>query len=157
MRLLPALLIGVAAGMRSMSGPAAAAIAARRNHQLARKSQWNLPAILRALAIAELAADKLPFVSDRRKPPAFAWRVVSGAVSAAAVAGNDDSRALAALAGGAGAVAGTLGGAELRSRLAKAFGHDLPAALVEDLVVLAIVMLADRGLETRAPQLRAAA
>jgi uncharacterized membrane protein len=83
--------------------------------------------------------------------------MISGAVSAAAVAGEDDSLALAALLGSAGAVAGTFGGAELRSRLAKVFGHDLPAALVEDVAVLAILLLAESGLKTSEPQLRVAA
>ena len=158
MRLLSGLLLGIVAGMRSFSGPAAAAIAARRNHdQFARRFSGNLPAILQALAIAELVADKLPFVPDRRKPPAFAWRMISGAVSAAAVTGEDDSLALAALVGGAGAVAGTFGGAALRSRLAEVFGHDLPAALVEDVAAIAIALLAERSLRAAEPRLLAAA
>jgi hypothetical protein len=36
-----------------------------------------------------------------------------------------------------GAVAGTLGGYEVRMRLAKAFGKDLPAGLLEDAVAIA--------------------
>jgi uncharacterized membrane protein len=50
------------------------------------------------------------------------------------------------IAGAIGAVIGTLGGADIRGRLAKAFGKDLPAALLEDLIAvggaLAIVMAA---------------
>ena len=43
--------------------------------------------------------------------------------------------------GAVGAVAGTLGGAELRGRLAAAFGSDRPAALIEDAgaIVLGLV------------------
>jgi uncharacterized membrane protein len=36
-----------------------------------------------------------------------------------------------------GAVAGTFGGSAARGALARAFGRDLPAALVEDLVAVA--------------------
>ncbi|MBW8860119.1 MAG: DUF4126 domain-containing protein, partial [Caulobacter sp.] len=34
------------------------------------------------------------------------------------------------------AVVGTLGGADVRGRLAKAFGRDLPAGLLEDVVAI---------------------
>jgi uncharacterized membrane protein len=40
------------------------------------------------------------------------------------------------LAGVLGAVAGTFGGYEFRARLARAFGKDLPAALLEDLIAV---------------------
>ena len=47
-----------------------------------------------------------------------------------------------------GAVLGTLGGAAVRAKLAQAFGRDLPAALIEDVVAiggaLAIVCMASR-------------
>jgi uncharacterized membrane protein len=36
-----------------------------------------------------------------------------------------------------GAVIGTLGGAEARARLARAFGRDMPAPLIEDAVAIA--------------------
>lgn len=160
MRLLSSLLLGVAAGMRSMSSPAVAAIALRRNQShdhFEFGNGVNLSTVLQALAIAEFIADKMPFVPDRRKPPAFVWRIVSGAASAAAVAGGDDSRLLAAAVGAAGAAAGTFGGAALRSRLSKAFGHDLPAALTEDALVLALALLADRGLNVLEEPIRLAA
>jgi uncharacterized membrane protein len=41
-----------------------------------------------------------------------------------------------AVAGAIGAVIGTLGGADVRGRLAKAFGRDLPAGLLEDVVAV---------------------
>ncbi len=41
-----------------------------------------------------------------------------------------------AVIGAAGAVLGTLGGAEARARLAARFGKDLPAALIEDAVAV---------------------
>jgi uncharacterized membrane protein len=50
-------------------------------------------------------------------------------VSAGALAGG-------LVAGVIGAVIGTLGGAELRGRLARAVGRDLPIALLEDAVAI---------------------
>jgi uncharacterized membrane protein len=40
------------------------------------------------------------------------------------------------LAGVIGAVIGTLGGRDIRGRLAKAFGSDRPAAIIEDAVAI---------------------
>jgi uncharacterized membrane protein len=48
------------------------------------------------------------------------------------------------LAGAIGAVGGTLGGAAIRGRLAKAFGKDLPAALIEDTAAIVIAILVVR-------------
>jgi uncharacterized membrane protein len=107
----------------------------------------NLPAILAMLALGEMLADKLPFMPDRKAPPAFAWRVVAGALSAAAVTSREDSLALSVIAGAAGAVTGTLGGSALRARLAEMFHHDFPAALVEDALVVTLAALAAKGLE----------
>jgi len=46
------------------------------------------------------------------------------------------------VAGIVGAVAGTFGGAKARSLLARTFGRDLPAALIEDAVALGIAAFA---------------
>ena len=46
------------------------------------------------------------------------------------------------IAGIMGAVAGTFGGAKARSLLARTFGRDLPAALLEDVVALGITAFA---------------
>ena len=48
---------------------------------------------------------------------------------------------MGAVAGALGAVAGTLGGADIRARMARAFGKDLPAALIEDLVAVVGALL----------------
>ncbi len=45
------------------------------------------------------------------------------------------------IAGAVGAVIGTYGGAELRARMAAAFGRDLPAALVEDVIAIVGALL----------------
>jgi uncharacterized membrane protein len=98
--------------------------------------------IFTALALAELVADKLPTTPSRKLPLPFGGRIVSGAFCAAALAGAAGSTVIAL--GAAGAVAGTLAGAELRQRMAAALGADRPAALIEDAaaIVLALVAVA---------------
>ncbi len=59
-----------------------------------------------------------------------------GAFAGAALGLSHDSLIGGLLAGAIGAVVGTLGGAEFRGRLAKAFGNDLPAALLEDVIAV---------------------
>ena len=76
----------------------------------------------------------------------FGTRIVIGALCGAALAAPGGQLVLGAIAGALGAVLGTLGGAAVRAKLAQAFGRDLPAALIEDVVAiggaLAIVSLA---------------
>jgi uncharacterized membrane protein len=56
--------------------------------------------------------------------------------------GIDQGAPLPGLAlGFAGAVIGTLGGAWMRASLAAAFGHDTPAALLEDAVAIIVAAL----------------
>jgi uncharacterized membrane protein len=104
------------------------------------------------LAIAEIVADKLPFIPDRKSPPAFAWRILIGALSAAAATAVEGWLPIAIVVGAAGAVTGTLGGSALRSKLATLFDRDFPAALIEDGLVLVLALLAAKGLESRKPR-----
>lgn len=136
---LLALLIGVVAGSRTFTPPAAVSWAARcqwlhlAGTPLSFLGTLAAPFILTVLAIGELVVDKLPSTPSRKEPTGFVARIVSGAFCGAALtlAGNGTFGGL--IAGGIGAVAGTLGFSELRARLAKAFaGRDLPAALIED-------------------------
>jgi uncharacterized membrane protein len=149
--LLSALLLGVVAGLRSMTAPAAVAWGAGLGY-LALGGTWadaaTRPAVryvLLALMLGELVADKLPFTPSRTKAGPFAGRVASGALCGAALGTPSGRAALGALLGAAGAVAGTLGGFRARARLARTFGRDLPAALVEDAVALAVAALAVLG------------
>jgi uncharacterized membrane protein len=104
------------------------------------------PWIFTALAVLELVSDQLPKTPSRKVPPQFITRVVSGGFCGAAIGMTSGLWIGGMIAGAMGAVIGTLGGADIRGRLAKAFGKDLPAALLEDLVAvggaLAIVMAA---------------
>jgi uncharacterized membrane protein len=139
---LLAFLIGVAAGLRSMTAPAAVSWAARggwlhlENTWLAFLGYSAMPYILSVLAIGELIADKLPKTPSRKAPPGFIGRIVTGALSGAALAAPGNIPGGLA-AGALGAVAGTLGGYEFRVRLVRATGgRDLPIALLEDAIAI---------------------
>ena len=138
-----AFLIGVVAGLRSMTAPAAVSWAARlgwlhlENTWLAFLGFAATPYILSVLAIGELIADKLPKTPSRKAPPGFIGRIVTGGLCGAAVAGTSQSLIAGLLAGVLGAVAGTLGGYEFRVRLVRATGgKDLPIALLEDAIAI---------------------
>ena len=95
--------------------------------------------IITLLAIAEMVVDQLPSTPSRKVPVQFGTRIVLGALAGALL--MPASWIIGAILGAVGAVLGTLGGAEVRARLAKAFGRDLPAALVEDVVVVVLAFL----------------
>jgi len=142
-----AFLIGVIAGLRSLTAPAAVSWAARlgwlhlQNTWLAFLGFAATPYILSVLAIGELIADKLPNTPSRKSPPGFIARLVTGGVSGAAL-GAGGSWVVGLVAGIAGAIVGTLGGYELRVRLVKATGgKDLPIALLGDLIAIAGALL----------------
>src|ERR1700728_4333598 len=134
-----AFLIGVIAGLRSMTAPAAVSWGARlgwlhlENTRLAFLGFAATPYILSVLASGELIADKLPNTPSRKAAIGFGARIVSGAVCGAALGGWVGGM----LAGVIGAIVGTLGGYEFRVRLVRAIGgKDLPIALLEDAIAI---------------------
>jgi uncharacterized membrane protein len=139
---LLALLIGIIAGLRAMTAPAAVSWAASfgllplEGTWLAFLGYRFTPWILTVLAIGELITDQLPTTPSRKVPVAFAARILSGALCGAAIGTLGDALLGGAIAGAAGAVIGTVGGAAVRARLAAAFGRDRPAALLEDAVAI---------------------
>ena len=140
--LLLAILIGIIAGFRSMTAPAVVSWAARLGW-IHLNSSWLVflgfswtAWILTLAAVGELVADKLPSAPSRKMPPSFAFRIVSGSISGAAIGFSRGSLIIGLLGGAVGAVIGTLGGAAARSALARMFGKDLPAALLEDAVAI---------------------
>ena len=151
--LLLALLIGVVAGLRAMTAPAAVAWAAYLGwldlggSWLAFLGNVWVRLILTALALVELVTDQLPSTPSRTVPVQFGARIVMGALSGAAVgAGAGGSWVGGLVAGIVGAIIGTLGGRAFRARLAAAFGIDRPAAFVEDAVALGGALLIGAGL-----------
>jgi uncharacterized membrane protein len=138
-----AFLIGIVAGLRALT-PVAAVSWASHLGRLSLGNTWlgflgytATPYICSLLAIGELVNDKLPKTPSRKIPPSFITRVVTGALSGAAMTAGVGASMAGAIAGGLGAVTGTLGGAAFRARLARAFGgNDLPAALLEDAIAI---------------------
>ncbi len=98
------------------------------------------PIILTVLAIGELITDKLPTTPSRKVPVQFGARIVSGALVGATVGAAYQMLTFGLLAGAVGAIAGTLGGAALRGKLATVLGKDLSAALIEDVMAILIAL-----------------
>lgn len=139
---LLALLIGVIAGLRAMTAPAAVAWGAWlgwlpiAGTWASFMGHWATVGIFTVLALAEFVTDQLPSTPSRKVPQQFVARILLGALCGAVI-GAAGGLTLGGLASGiVGAIVGTLGGAEIRGWLAAAFGQDRPAALVEDAVAL---------------------
>ena len=141
-----ALLIGVIAGMRAMTAPAAVSWAASfglinlEGTWLAFLGYRWTPWILTLLALGELVVDQLPFTPSRTAPLGFGGRIVTGALSGVAVGTAGGTMLGGAIAGVVGAVVGTLGGHSFRARLATALGNDRPAALIEDAIAISAAL-----------------
>jgi uncharacterized membrane protein len=140
--LLLALGIGVIAGLRSLTAPAVVAWAAYlkwinlSGHWVSWVGNLITVIIFTVLALGELVLDKQPKTPARTAPPSFGARIVLGAFSGAVI-GTAWGYTWSALGAGAiGAVLGTLGGYQARTRLAAAHGRDLPIALLEDAVAV---------------------
>ena len=139
-----ALLIGVVAGLRAMTAPAAVSIGAALGW-LPVSATWAAfmgyrftPYIFGALALVEFVTDQLPSTPSRKVPQQFGARIISGAFCGAIIAtAGGVSPIIGGVVGIIGAVIGTLGGAEARKRLVAAIGgKDLPIALLEDAVAV---------------------
>ncbi|WP_313617996.1 DUF4126 family protein [Agrobacterium sp.] len=147
MTLVLALLIGVIAGLRAMTAPAAVAWAAYLGWFDVSQTRLSFMGnpwtawIFTIVAVGELISDQLPGTPSRKVPIQFATRIVSGALSGAVIGAADGLLVMGAIAGIIGAVIGTYGGAAARARLATSFGRDLPAALVEDVVAVVGALL----------------
>ena len=137
-----ALLVGVIAGLRAMTAPAAVSWAAHlgilhlASTPLAFLGATLTPYILTVAALGELVTDQLPKTPSRKVPVQFGTRIVTGGLSGAAIGASGGALVAGLVCGVIGAVIGSLGGAEARGRLARAFGKDLPAALLEDAVAV---------------------
>ena len=144
---LLALLIGVIAGLRTFTAPAAVAWATYLGC-LDLSGSWlalfgNVWArwILTALALVELVVDQLPSTASRTVPVQFGGRILTGGLSGAAIGAAGGAWVGGLVAGIVGAVIGTRGGRAVRSRLAAAFRSDRPAAFIEDAVAIGGALL----------------
>ena len=154
------LLIGVVAGLRSMTAPAVTSRTLARSEFDEMGPEWmrtlSRPATARWLAFAaagELLVDKLPIAPNRTVPPSLLWRIASGALCGAAVA-----RALGgelrtgAIAGGAGAVIGSYAGQNIRRMIGQILGvPDVLVAIAEDAVTATAAYSIARSVEPPRP------
>ncbi len=137
-----ALLIGVIAGLRAMTAPAAIAWAAYlgwlnlSGSWLAFMGTIWAVGIFTILALVELVTDQLPSTPSRKVPQQFGARVIMGALTGAAIGIPSGGWIVGLIAGIIGAVIGTYGGAAIRGKLAASFGKDPPAAFIEDAVAI---------------------
>lgn len=137
--------IGIIAGMRSMSTPALVS-----NH-LAHNESQNLAgsplsvlassktsSILKVLALGEMVVDKLPITPARISPGPLIARIVSGAISGAAICAAEDKRAdVGAVVGGMAGILGAYGFYHLRRRTGEATGvPDVVLGVAEDAIVI---------------------
>ncbi|PKA42092.1 DUF4126 domain-containing protein (plasmid) [Rhizobium sullae] len=147
MLLYLAFLIGIVAGLRAMTAPAAVAWGAAlgwfdvSQTPLAFMGYRWTPWVLTLLAAVELITDQLPTTPSRKVPMQFGARIIMGALAGAMIGAPGGSLIAGLVAGIVGAVVGTLGGAAIRAKLAAAFGKDLPAALIEDAVAIGGALL----------------
>jgi uncharacterized membrane protein len=139
-----AFLIGLFAGLRSLTPPAITAWAAhfgwlKLRSLLAWMSSPVTASLFTLLALGELVADKLPNTPSRTAPPGLIARVVLGALTGACVAmAGDHGIAIGAILGAVGGVVGCFGGYQVRKNLVKALGtRDMVIALIEDAVAIA--------------------
>jgi uncharacterized membrane protein len=148
--LIAAFALGVVAGLRSMTPPAVVAWAARLGWlhldgtPLAFLGVRWVPYFLTVLMLAELVGDKLPRTPARTRPGPFIGRLLTGGLAGAALAvGAGLSLPAGAVAGGLGAVVGTLGGYRARTGLVRTLGvPDYVVAVAEDVVAIGGALLA---------------
>jgi uncharacterized membrane protein len=148
--LISAFIVGVACGLRALVGLAAVSWAASSG-RLPLQGTWlaflgfrATPFVTSLMAIGELVTDKLPKTPSRLVPPQFGARVAMGILTGAAIGVSQGHLLMGVLSGTAGSVLGTLGGAKARAAAARLLGRDLPAALLEDVIAIALLFLALR-------------
>jgi len=142
--LVLAFLMGVVAGLRALTAPAAVAWAAHRNWLNILDSSLSFMGTTAALilfallALIELVADQLPGTPSRTKPTGLIARIILGGLSGACIArAGAQSIVLGTGLGVTGAVAGAFAGYEARTRLVKALQvPDFVVATLEDVVAI---------------------
>ena len=143
MILLLAFLIGLFAGLRSLTAPAATAWAAhlgwlKLEGPLSFIGSVPSVVVLTLLAVMELVIDKLPRAPNRTAALGLTARMVTGGVTGACVSVGGGRGALGGAALGAlGGTVGCFAGYWARTRLVKALAtRDLYVALIEDIVAV---------------------
>jgi uncharacterized membrane protein len=146
-----ALLIGVVAGMRAFVAPAAVSWAARLGllhvggtWASFMASVWAVGAFS-ILTLVEFVTDTLPNTPSRKVAKQLIPRLFSGGFAGAVIGAAAGTTGVVGglILGVAGAAIGTFVGYEFRSRLVAAIGgKDLPIAILEDVLAVAIAAVA---------------
>ena len=138
--LLLAVGIGIVAGLRSFTAPAVVwwmaplTVMNLQDSHLRFMGSTIAAAVFTLLALVELINDKLPKTPSRTTTVPLTARILMGALSGAAFgAAGASSIVIAAIAGIIGALIGTFGGYQVRTRTVRALhAPDLVIALLED-------------------------
>jgi uncharacterized membrane protein len=138
--------IGVVAGLRALTAPAAVAWAAHsgwlhlHDSSLAFMASTWAVILFSALAIFELVGDLLPKTPKRTAPGPLAARIITGSLGGACLcASANQPLFIGAALGAFGAVIGAFGGYELRKRLVASFNvKDIFIALTEDVIAIGL-------------------
>ena len=138
--------IGLVAGLRSLTAPAAVSWAAHlgwlnlHSSPLAFMGSTVAVAILSLLAIGELIADKMPKTPSRTSlVPLLARILMGGLCGASLCASANQPLLIGALLGGMDAVIGAFAGYEIRRRLvSKLNTKDIFIAIPEDLIAIGL-------------------
>jgi uncharacterized membrane protein len=140
-----ALGLGGIAGLRSMAAPAILSrsfaqgrIGGLEDTPFAALGSPGVSTALQALAVAEMIADKTPFIPSRTALPVLLGRAASGAlVGAALFASGGRQTMTGGVLGGVSAVAAAYATERLRLQIAERLGiPDFVVALSEDALVL---------------------
>jgi uncharacterized membrane protein len=142
-------LIGAVSGGRSLTGLTAVALttdSAAVERPWARLAGPAARSLLTMGAAGELVADKLPQVPSRLSLPSLVARTAAAGTAAAFLAARRGAvPAWVLLPAVAGAVAGSLAGARWRAFADRRRWPSVPAALLEDVVVVGIAVAVVRG------------
>jgi uncharacterized membrane protein len=152
--ILLALKIGVIAGLRSLTAPAAVCLAAQlgwidlRQSPLAFMGSNIACWVFGLLAVGELILDKLPFTPSRLTPGPLGGRILLGGLSGATlVSAASPSIFIGAVAGAVGGIVGAIAGYQARINGVKIFHlPDLVVALIEDAVAIGGALLVVSGI-----------
>ena len=141
-----AFLLGILSGLRAFMSLVAVAWATRlhRLHvettRLAFLGYAATPFVSTALAVIEFITDQLPSTASRKVAKQFIPRLLLSLLAGTALGVASGSLFVCIISSLFGAVAGTYGGASARRAMARMFGNDRPAALLEDCVAIVLAI-----------------
>jgi len=149
--LLLALLIGIVAGLRSLTAPALVTWAAHlgwlnlQGTPLAFMGSPIAVGIFTLLALLELVGDVMPKTPARTTPVPLIARIVMGGLSAACLYAASQSLIVGAVLGIIGALIGTYAGYHIRKALVNGLKvKDIMIAIPEDIVAIVVAYLVVR-------------